>query len=248
MSSSKGDIYYVYTKLDFEGVPRYIGKGHGNRCYAHENSKKPHWNTQMRVLVEEARRRNMSLPTLKVAENVSEEEAFRLERVFIAEFGRERHGGTLYNWTDGGEGGSGHTWTEKQKANHPMLGKKHSEESKAKMRLAKLGGKHTEEHARKISAANKGRKFSKEHVAKIVATKTGKPLSENHRKNLSESHKGYIMPEEQKLNISIANKGRKHSMESRENFRKAWIERKLHKEGRKLLKEERRAFLEALDI
>lgn len=51
--------------------------------------------------------------------------------------------------------------------NHPMYGKKHSEETKRKMSKAKKGKHCSEEHKRKISEAKKGHKVTEETRKKI---------------------------------------------------------------------------------
>jgi hypothetical protein len=138
-------VFYVYAYLrakpsDRAGklTPYYIGKGSSNRAF----------------------RKNRTIPMpvdqsliVFVAENLTEEEAFRLEKYCIALYGRVDKGpGILYNMTDGGEGTCGRSQTEKTKrkisaafrgSKHPMWGKtgtqspnwgrQHSKESRLKM-------------------------------------------------------------------------------------------------------------------
>jgi hypothetical protein len=137
--------FYVYAYLRAKAstragklTPYYIGKGSSNRAF----------------------RKNRAIPMpvdqsliVFVAENLTEEDAFRLEKYCIALYGRvDRGTGVLYNMTDGGEGACGRSQTEKTKEKisaafrgnkHPMWGKtgarspnwgrQHSEESRLKM-------------------------------------------------------------------------------------------------------------------
>jgi hypothetical protein len=57
--------------------------------------------------------------------------------------------------------------TLNSKKNHPMYGRKHSEESKNKMASPRKGIKFTEEHKKKISESEKGKFISEETKNKI---------------------------------------------------------------------------------
>ena len=100
-------IYYVYAYLREDGSPYYIGKGKGNRAWNQHRFRIPP-NDRIQV----------------ITENISEEEAFNLEKELIKFYGRKDIGnGILRNLTDGGEGASGAV---------------RSPESREKMRQAKL--------------------------------------------------------------------------------------------------------------
>lgn len=75
--------------------------------------------------------------------------------------------------------------------NHPMYGRKHSEEARKKMSKAHKGKKHSEETRKKITEANKRRKHSEETKKKIGKAHKGKKISEEHRKKTSEYNKAY---------------------------------------------------------
>jgi hypothetical protein len=93
-------IYYVYFYLREKdsvvakkGTPYYVGKGKGNRAYV------PHHTVGV----------PQKINIIKVHENLSEIEAFYLERYYIRWFGRiDNKTGILRNLTDGGEGTCGH--------------------------------------------------------------------------------------------------------------------------------------------
>jgi len=84
--------YYVYAYLREDSTPYYIGKGSGNRINC----------TQRTIPIPPKDRR------IKLAENLSETEAFKLEIELIDQYGRIDQGtGILRNLSDGGKGTSG---------------------------------------------------------------------------------------------------------------------------------------------
>lgn len=123
-----------------------------------------------------------------VLENVSKSEAIYAEKYLIRWY--KTHN-LSYNITDGGDGVLGHSHpisAERREAvsifmrtNHPMKGKKHSEESRNKMSQALKGRKLSAEQVAHISESLKGRKFTDEHKAK---------MSENMRKHPERWAKG----------------------------------------------------------
>ena len=136
-------MYYTYAYLREDGSPYYVGKGKGKRVYS--------------------KIRNVSIPPenriIILKNNLTEEEAFRHEKYMIDVFGRKDLGtGILHNKTDGGEGVSGHIYTEEQKQkitqsklgknfgmigeNHHMYGKTHTPEARKKMSEKVSGEKH----------------------------------------------------------------------------------------------------------
>jgi hypothetical protein len=141
--------YYVYAhyKLGELNIPFYIGKGNKRRAWRTHNRNK-HWKNTVNKYGYEVR---------LLAEHLSEADAFWLEKQLIGMFGRaDLDKGPLVNYTDGGEGASGHHKSEKSKqkmrnimmgnvyaeGNTNWSGKTHSEESKQKNREANSGNKH----------------------------------------------------------------------------------------------------------
>tara|TARA_B110000977_G_C10795313_1_gene384124 strand:+ start:205 stop:672 length:468 start_codon:yes stop_codon:yes gene_type:complete len=111
------NIYYIYAYLNQKtGKPYYIGKGQDDRIDA------PH--------------KNLNIPPdpnnrVKLAESLSEQDAWNLEVKLIEQYGRKDIGtGILLNKTVGGVGGD----TSMYRTYAPM-----SEETKRKQREAKLG-------------------------------------------------------------------------------------------------------------
>lgn len=96
--------YYVYILFRADGRPFYVGKGRGDRWTDHERrlAKRP---THKDHLVAKMKREGADIPKAKVAENLSDDEAYSVEIEMIRAIGRYPCG-PLLNATDGGEGHS----------------------------------------------------------------------------------------------------------------------------------------------
>jgi hypothetical protein len=94
--------YYVYVLFDHLGVPRYVGKGKGRRWLDHERKSDLH-NWMKNEFVERTWTVLQDIPKVKIAQNISEQEALVIEIAFIRAIGRFPEG-PLLNMTDGGEG------------------------------------------------------------------------------------------------------------------------------------------------
>ena len=128
--------FYIYLHIrKSDNIIFYVGKGHGDRAWF-KRGRNEHWNNTVK---------KHGLEVKIMAENLTEEKAFDLEKTLIKFYGRKEMGlGTLVNWTDGGEGVSGIIV---------------SQETKDKQSLAKQGylpwnhgkkGVYSEESKRKI--------------------------------------------------------------------------------------------------
>ena len=92
--------YYVYLYLREDGTPYYVGKGKGNRAFSLKRRISPP--PKERIIIH--------------TENLSENDAFELEKKLITQYGRKDNDtGILRNLTDGGEGSSGRFFSEEQK-------------------------------------------------------------------------------------------------------------------------------------
>lgn len=150
-------MYYVYSYLREDYSPYYIGKGSGNRAYIKgPNEVKPP-KDKSRVKI--------------IKNNLTEIEAFDLEKLYILMFGRKDIGsGILRNKSDGGDGASGAV---------------RSKETREKLRQANLGKKRPQWIYDKIAASNSGKKASVETRAKQSAAKKGKKCTEEHKRKVS---------------------------------------------------------------
>lgn len=185
--------YYIYAYLRENGTPYYVGKGKGNRLYDHSR----------RIKTPKDRKRVVYL-----RQNLTEDEAFKLETEFILRFGRKDNGtGILRNESNGG------------KENYEKIV---SQETRDKISKSNTGKKLSEETKRKLSMANMGKKLSDETRQKMSARMAGenhplygKPVSEETRRKISESHKGSTPWNKGKFGYKI--KSRENQRDNRES-------------------------------
>ena len=174
MSSGKNQ-YYIYSYLREDLSPYYIGKGSGRRAYTKgpKEVKPPRDKSRVRIL----------------KADLTEEEAFLLEKLYILMFGRVDLGtGILRNRSDGGDGSSGRIASPEER-------KKRSEMMK--------GVKRPQWIYDKIAASNTGKKASAETRAKLSAVRKGRTCTEEHKRKVSEAKKGFKHTEEAKQKMSM---------------------------------------------
>jgi hypothetical protein len=193
MPSFRVEMYYVYFYLREDYSPYYVGKGSGKRAYTKgpKEVKPPKDKSRVKI----------------IKADLTEEEAFALEKLYILMFGRIDLGtGILRNKSDGGDGSSGRIASPEER-------RKRSEMMK--------GVKRPQWIYDKIAASNTGKKASAETRAKISAIHKGRKHSEEHKRNVSEAKKGFKHTEEAKQKMSAARKGKKLSPEHVEKISKA---------------------------
>lgn len=95
-------IFYVYVLFDAFAVPRYIGKGRGNRWLMHDPAR-DRCNEAKNAFIRETIDLLGDVPKTKIQEHISEGEAFALEALFIKTIGRQPNG-PLTNLTDNRNG------------------------------------------------------------------------------------------------------------------------------------------------
>jgi hypothetical protein len=150
--------FYVYVYRDprpRKGMqPIYVGKGTGDRDVSH-------WlrgshNKPLQDFMSHVRLAGLAPPCQRVFETDVESEAFTKEIELIALYGRRSNKtGTLFNLTDGGEGGSGTVRTAAHKEADSLHTLKHWQdpEYRAKVVAAQQAAQSTPE-ARAIKAEN----------------------------------------------------------------------------------------------
>ena len=181
---------YQYGEYTFEYEPFYVGKGSYNQHTSHLREAKNLFlddsklSLKHKILIEMIKFDKVEPIILKVKDNISEIESFKLERLLISLIGRlDKKTGPLVNLTDGGEGTSGWMPSEEFKI-------KVGERSKGNS--YGIGYKHTEHHKKRVSILHKGKMISKETREKISKSHKGKPHTEETKKKMSESFKGRI--------------------------------------------------------
>ena len=196
-------MFYVYAHYRADSPdsnPFYIGKGKSLRDISHKRN--PHWKNIVA---------KHGFISKRIAENLTEDEAWELEKTLIKQYGKLSEGtGCLCNLADGGEGASGtiHSAETKSKWSIAKKGKTWEEiygvEQAQRIReQRKITGRkpQTDESRRKISESKKGKKNpmygkspSPEHSRKLSEAKIGKPsnskgkkFSEIARQNMSKA-------------------------------------------------------------
>jgi hypothetical protein len=140
MEDKRFYVYLHFRKTD--GSVFYVGRGCRNRANSSYRRSK-YW----RNIVNKN-----GLGVIKLVENITSEEANRLESEIIKFYGRiDLQTGILINMTDGGDGVIGYRHSEefKNKKRLDMLGNKHSVDNKTW-----VGKKHSQESKNKMSLNN----------------------------------------------------------------------------------------------
>lgn len=173
-------MYYVYLHIkETDGTPFYIGKGKKERAYSKAHRSK-WWNSTVD---------KYGCDVIILEDELTEEEAYRLERYWIARIGRKTQGeGTLVNLTKGGEG------TAKKKIADSFR-KKCSKRMKG--HTINNGRKHSDEvNAKKASPRGKNGR-AKKVTYKGVEYGCLKDLWEKEFNNISYSHFNHMRRKQQ---------------------------------------------------
>lgn len=136
-----------------------------------------------------------------IVEGLSPDEAFSEEQRLIREYGSQNYENG-YNLSSGGEGGATGVGGE----NHPMHGKRHSDETRAKISAVKKGVPYSPERYATF-LENLDREVLRERAMRtIVGYNRGKHWDAETRRRISESNRGKKRSEETARRISEAHK------------------------------------------
>ena len=154
--------FYSYIYRDpITNIPRYVGKGFGNRAYIHTKNRCD--NKQLKGWIQNLKEQSYQ-PNIEIIVALDEGHACFLEECLIEAFGRlDKNTGTLFNHTDGGEGITGYKHTEETKL-------KISKAGKSRKCLPMSG-----EQKQKLSIINLGKKLSTNTKLKMSISRKDKP-------------------------------------------------------------------------
>lgn len=239
--------FYVYLYQDPRcdpPEPMYVGKGHGNRIFAHLSWTHNPWLRRKIQRIREARLE----PLIEIVkEGLTSEEALHEEQKLIAKIGRADLGkGSLCNFTDGGEGTTG--WIP-SRITRDLWSKQRCGPQTAAQYHANCERRHTNAAKRKISEANKGRSLSEGHIEAIREYNRTREITDEMRAKWSVSRKARGIctehqrkmqtgkeraqaartPEEQAAIVEKSaqkNRGQRRSEETKRKMREAWERRR----------------------
>ena len=191
--------FYTYElcSSEFPNLPFYIGKGKDRRMYKHEQNAKNYKcnNKHLQRKILKIKRNGYQIIYKKIAENVSEQDAFAIEKDIIA-FNRNL-GFKLCNHTDGGGNGS------PDKITRYKMSKSAKGHIKSKIHCKHLSESlkkyiKTDEHRRHISESHIGIiPWNKNKPGSQISWNKGKkmpkgPNTKEHNEKISKANKGQI--------------------------------------------------------
>lgn len=177
--------FYTYELIDSRNNEVfYIGKGIYSRMYAHANAVKNnrHYNNKLKNKILSIFKNDGKVLYNKIFA-VDEQSAFDKEIELIKQ--RREEGCNLCNFTDGGEGISGHRFNKteesKKKISDIMKDKPKSEEHKAALKKAKKDNPNNTKYW-------ENKTFSEEHKEKLSERALKRaPMSDEHKRKISEN-------------------------------------------------------------
>lgn len=192
--------YYVYHIVNpLTNRIFYVGKGTKSRCKQHLTDKKEYaFNKRLNGYIRNLIENNTPPVITKIAENLTEQEAYELEESEIKKYGRKGidDEGILLNLLESGRP------PVFRGENHPWYGKSHTEETKRKISetkkekikngliIPRRGFTHTEEAKEKNRQAHLGKKQTDETINKRIKTRkeNKKPQTEYQKQKAREAN------------------------------------------------------------
>lgn len=169
-------IFYVYIYSDpVTDIPFYVGKGKDNRIVDHVNGINR--NTKLSSCTRRCKQiidAGYYPSILKVAENITEDAAFLLEKQLILKYGRLgfEMDGTLLNKSTGGKSCAGY---------------RHSPETKKRLSELKTGNTHHSPETRARISTQTSKALLDPHIRKKISdTHLGKSKTLEHRNKLAD--------------------------------------------------------------
>lgn len=219
MTAPRAD-FYVYVLFRENGVPFYIGKGHGRRWLNHESEARCRGKLRRHYIIRNMLDRGVEIPKLKLHEGLTETVAHEYEIALIAAIGRGDRG-PLVNLSDGGEGNSGSRHSPEGRAQMSITrrGRKQPAGTGAKIAAAKKGIPKPPEFMARLTAAaaaaNRGRQQSPEQIAKAAAGLRNYKRTPEHIANQAATIRGKKRPIDAVEKSAAWHRGRKRTPEQR---------------------------------
>jgi len=176
--------FYVYILFDYRAIPRYVGKGCGYRWVSHGRLSIVKQSNRKSRMLRKTLRLLGEIPTIKIAEGLSEQQAYAIEIALIKTIGR-LPAGPLANQTDGGDGVANPSPDTRAKMSRAAKARGISEALKAAADRVRKTRIRTAEEKAKTSATLTGRRQPSNVIEKIRAAKLGTKHSLETREKMS---------------------------------------------------------------
>lgn len=179
--------YYVYLHINVnKQEPFYVGKGSGERAYKKGKIRSKFWLEYVNE--------NGEYDIVILQDNLTEDEAFKVENYWICRIGRiSNNNGPLINRGDGGRNNKG----VNKGINNPMYGKKFTLEHRNNISNSLIGLFSGENHP------NFGKKLSLETRNKISISNTGNLISDETRNKMKVNNSGEGNPKFKNKNSDL---------------------------------------------
>ena len=227
---------FTYKDLSFDYEPFYVGEGREDRDTQHLRDlfTKRQGNRIKANKLKHIFAEGLQPVISRVTENLSQQEAYELEKQVIRNIGRLCEStGPLANFQEGGTGGSQPNEIRKQ------TGLKISQRWKEGAYKNKIETPMSDEQKEKLRLAHLGKKQTAEQVAKRVEARAGYQHSEETKQNIRAGQNSALHAEQSRQNWLDPEIRKKRS----EGIARAWSERKtlisnpriwIHKEGKSM--------------